>query len=332
MFRVAIIGCGKAAGALDNPGVGEHYGQALTFLEHPAFVIAGVLDSNPARAKAFREKYSIDSSVDSLDELLADTRPNVVSITSPDHTHFDFTLQILEASEAVPELILIEKPVVVSPDELHRLRKVASRSSARILVNHTRRFSDLYRSLKKRIKDREFGDLLALNATYYGGWLHNGVHIVDTVRYLFDDEFANLCAVDGFDKDTDDPTWTVSGVFGQNKVPVWMQGWNARHYQIFDLEFRFDLGRLLIGNFEQEVVWQTAERNKYQENVLSKPIVQSVSTNRLPFQNMVALIEQFMNTRDDRVLESYSLEQATSTMRTLFDLKTNINTFKEDPR
>ena len=87
-----------------------------------------------------------------------------------------------------PRALVVEKPVCTESDELAALSELAAPSGVAVAVDHSRRMDAPHQRLAVRLRQGEFGALIGGRWTYYGGWLHNGVHVVDTVRMLFGTE------------------------------------------------------------------------------------------------------------------------------------------------
>ncbi len=119
---------------------------------------------------------------------------DVVSVCTPDATHFDIIKNIFE-SDSTPKVIFVEKPVCSNHEELNYLEYFSRQKKTQIIVNHTRRFEEKHQDLKKLITLGTLGRLVRGDIFYYGGWKHNGVHIVDIIGVLVKKVFqrAILC-------------------------------------------------------------------------------------------------------------------------------------------
>src|SRR4030095_14569561 len=86
MLRIAIVGCGKIADA---------HACQIQRIEGCEFV--GVCDSEELMAKQLAERFHIRRYFNDLSELLNQTRPDVVHITTPPQSHFSIAKRCLEA-------------------------------------------------------------------------------------------------------------------------------------------------------------------------------------------------------------------------------------------
>ncbi len=135
----------------------------------------------------------------SLDELLAQTRPDGIILATPNHLHVEQALVCMAAG--VP--VLIEKPVAHSLEEGSKLLDAALSTQAKCLVGHHRYHSPIVAKAKQIIRDKLLGDLVAVSGSamffkpdeYFdlspwrtqkgaGPILINMIHEVGTLRYL----------------------------------------------------------------------------------------------------------------------------------------------------
>ena len=117
---------------------------------------------------------------------LLNKRFDVISICTSDKSHFILAKEILTNINP-PKVLFLEKPACRTRNEFHELKVLAKKANVLILVNHTRRFSQNFAKLRSLIQKKQFGELYQVNATYYGGWFHNGTHMVDTLNYMLND-------------------------------------------------------------------------------------------------------------------------------------------------
>src|SRR5215475_14077085 len=98
-LRMALVGGGQGA------FIGRVHATAAV-LDNRAALVAGALSSNPERAKASAPDYDIpaDRAYGSYKELIekekalpADKRIDFVSVTTPNHTHFEIAAAVAEA-------------------------------------------------------------------------------------------------------------------------------------------------------------------------------------------------------------------------------------------
>jgi predicted dehydrogenase len=112
-LKVAIVGCGN---------IGPSHARAYAATGKTELV--GVADIVTAKAAAFAQKFG-STAYSSVEELLAEQEPAVVSVATPPGTHAEIALAVLAAGHSV----LLEKPPVLSLAELDTVAE-AERASA----------------------------------------------------------------------------------------------------------------------------------------------------------------------------------------------------------
>ena len=85
MLRATIVGCGKIADA-----------HAAAILRVGGCELVGVCDRELLMARQLSERFPIKACFDDLTELLRQTQPDVVNITTPPASHFEIARLCLE--------------------------------------------------------------------------------------------------------------------------------------------------------------------------------------------------------------------------------------------
>jgi predicted dehydrogenase len=143
MMNVAIIGCGKIADS--------HVSQIQRIRGSK---IVGVCDAEELMAKQLSRRCSAERYFAEVPELLAETKPNVVHITTPPQGHFDLAMQCMSAGCHV----YVEKPFTVTFDEAKVLVAHAAKNGLKLTVGHDDQFTHATRRMRELI-----------NAGYQGG-------------------------------------------------------------------------------------------------------------------------------------------------------------------
>ena len=116
MAKAAIIGCGHIAGRLEDFSAFRTYSHAKAYHRNEDFEGIALFDRDATNAETLARKVG-GAAFDSVERLLGDFRPDVVSICTPDDHHADY-LGILLRHPAPPTVIFCEKPVCQTKAEL----------------------------------------------------------------------------------------------------------------------------------------------------------------------------------------------------------------------
>ncbi|MHB1199236.1 MAG: Gfo/Idh/MocA family protein [Polaromonas sp.] len=169
----------------------------------PACTLSALVDPSPAAvgvaAKAGVPLYA------SIDELLAQNRPDGLILATPNHLHVPQALQCIAAN--LP--ILLEKPIATTVAEGEQLLKVVNETGSKVLIGHHRAHSPIMAKAREVVDSGKLGKLVAVmgSATFFkpdhyyadapwrreigaGPILLNMIHEVHNLRMLCGDIVA----------------------------------------------------------------------------------------------------------------------------------------------
>lgn len=226
----------------------------------PAFRAAGarvaaLCARNQERARALAQQYEIPHVYGDWREMLAQEKPDIVSVCVPNALHCEVTLAALDAGAHV----LCEKPLATSAAEARAMFDAARRSGRRLMAAHHYRFDAAAQAIKKVVESGALGEIYYSEATalrrmgipawgafhqraYSGGgcMLDYGVHALDQTLWLMGN--PNPASVSA----------AIQRRFGQRPEIAATWGGNAWDPQRFDVEdfavafVRFQDGSSLI--------------------------------------------------------------------------------------
>ncbi|QGJ69739.1 putative dehydrogenase [Planctomycetales bacterium 10988] len=145
-------------------------------LDLRAQLVAGVLSSNPERAKASAPDYDIaaDRAYTSMDEMMeaelkkpVGERVDFVSVATPNHTHFPIAKAAIEKGFNV----ICDKPMTFDLAQAEELAKLVEESGVVFGVSHNYTGYPLIRMAREMILSGELGEINAVRSEYIQGWL-----------------------------------------------------------------------------------------------------------------------------------------------------------------
>ena len=317
-LRAGIAGCGRIAGAFASPGAGRPLTHAAALAESGAFRLEAVWDNAPGRAEAFGGRWGAAAVTDLA--ALAGHGLDLVAVCTPDATHVPMVLALLE-SPAPPRLIVVEKPLCTEAGEIARLeRALAARPGVALVVNHSRRFHAGHAEARELIASGRLGAVLAARWVYYGGWMHNGVHAVDTLRLLLGGDLEPLTVEPGWLDRPGDPC--LEGSF---RCPAWpearirLESHPETAYQMFEGEIRLAGGRLRLLDFGSEILVDEVRVNEAGERELKTGARLGGADDPTAIESLYRLAARHLRDGDPAILTRAGLAEAAATMRLLFD-------------
>lgn len=243
-YRAAVIGCGRIGSRFaDDPGLADDvYTHANAYIRSPRTELVAVCDRDPQAAADCAARWRVEASFTDAAELLAWARPQIVSICTPDDTHYELARLALEASSV--RAILCEKPLASVPAQGEELVRLARERGTTIAVAYVRRYADNMRELRRLLADGSLGSVQAVTGWYGKGLLHNGSHWLDLLRLLAGEvewvEAADRLLEGGVDPSLDVTLGLSSGGVASLRAA------SSNKYSIFEMDLLTDCARVSI--------------------------------------------------------------------------------------
>lgn len=189
-LRVGIIGAGNIAQKSHIPAF-QNYSE-------PVEVVA-VCGRNLPRLQTVQQQFNIAKVYTDLDQMLKESKLDILSVCTPNNLHFENTMMGLEAGCHV----LCEKPPALSYEEAKKMAEKAKQTNRFLGYNFTRRCLREMEILKRYINAGDFGDIYHIRAIFsrrrgIPGWgsftnidiqgggalMDIGIHILDAALYI----------------------------------------------------------------------------------------------------------------------------------------------------
>jgi predicted dehydrogenase len=197
MLNVGIIGL----------GVGEAH--IAGYNAHPGSCVTTICDLNPARAKQIQDKFGNLQIARTDDDVIKDPSIQVVSIASYDNDHYRQVMEALKNDKHV----FVEKPLCLFEHEARDIKRALNekphlRMSSNLILRKSPRFAHL----KKLMDQGKLGQIYYIEGDYNYGRIHKlidswrgdldfysvtlggGIHLVDLLLWLTNDEVVEVSA------------------------------------------------------------------------------------------------------------------------------------------
>lgn len=206
-IKVGIIGCGSITKLRHAP---EY--KSNPYVDEIIFY-----DRNLERATGLANQFG-SSVAQSVEELLADPTVEVISDCSSNEFHHIFSTKALLSGKHV----LCEKPISLTVEHANQIIEAQKKSGKKLMVDHNQRFTRAHQKAKEIIKNEELGKVLTFRTAFgHSGpeqWSANksnstwffkkersglgvagdlGIHKIDLLHYLLDDEIVQVSAFQG---------------------------------------------------------------------------------------------------------------------------------------
>lgn len=200
MIRFGIVGFGLHGDRRLMPG----------FLLAKNCKVTALSRRDPQKAKESARRYGITHAFTSTEELCQCPDVDAVLVTSPDVLHRADVLTAIRARKPV----LCEKPMAMNAEECREMVEAAREAKILLGVAHIFRFEESTARMREHVASGAIGRPVFARAEFsYPGsghgrtWLYNramaaggpvadvGVHCIDTLRYILQDDPLRLTTV-----------------------------------------------------------------------------------------------------------------------------------------
>lgn len=181
-IRTAIVGL----------RMGAAHARAVASLDHAE--LAGVCDiaaetaeqvaDECAQVASERGSVSLPGVYTDYAAMLAELRPQLVGIATPNRLHCEMTIQAVEAGA---KAIYCEKPIAVDLGEARRMVAACREAGVQLVINHQRRTGPDFAWIREQIDAGAIGEVYLVRGDCAGDMLSDGTHLVDSVLYLTGD-------------------------------------------------------------------------------------------------------------------------------------------------
>lgn len=204
-YTASVIGLGRIAFSLGFDKLREQpASHTMALLANRRIKIVSGCDTDMQKCYKWQEyverkqhsAVDIYKSAREMFDIQKEKVSDIVVVAVNEDAHLDMAL---DAIEARPRLVILEKPVALNSKEGKRIREASLLYSVPVMINHERRFARDYRFAREYIAGGHIGDVQSVTAeldsslrvyspsedgTGAYSLIHDGTHLVDITRYL----------------------------------------------------------------------------------------------------------------------------------------------------
>ena len=146
----AVLGCGVIANEM---------AQGLQKMDRSLYAVA---NRTYEKAVAFAKKYQIKKVYDSIDEVFTDPDVDIIYITTPHNTHYEYMKKALENGKH----IFVEKSITLNSRELDEMISLAREKKRMIGEAMTIWHMPLYKKLRDIVQNGELGKVQIITMNF----------------------------------------------------------------------------------------------------------------------------------------------------------------------
>jgi len=215
-LKLAMVGTGSRGTSMWGRDLMRRYSDRIEFV--------GLCDTNPGRVEAGKEiigtncrTYSdLNNPMASFEKMMAETKPDLVIVTTVDSTHNDYIVRSMELGVNV----LTEKPMTTDEKKIQQILDVEKKTGIKTRVGHNARYSPYCARIWELLREGEIGEITSANlnwyldtshgADYFRRWhrlveksgsllLHKASHHFDLLNWWIDSDPESVYALGSLD-------------------------------------------------------------------------------------------------------------------------------------
>ncbi len=202
--RMAMVGTGiRGIGFWGNTVV-QNYGDQLEFV--------GLCDVNEGRLALAKSEFAPNAKLFSdFDQMLEQTKPDMVVVTTVDATHHEFIVKALNKGVDV----ITEKPLTTDEAKCQAILDAERKSGKKVIVGFNYRYGTLPTAIKEQLVSNAVGKITSVDFHWYlnvyhgadyfrrwhrlkemGGslWVHKATHHFDLLNWWLDSDPVEVTA------------------------------------------------------------------------------------------------------------------------------------------
>ena len=143
-------------------GVGVIANEMAQALQKMGKTLYAVGNRTHDKAVAFAEKYGVQKVYDKIEDMFQDDSVDIIYITSPHNTHYNFMKQALESGKN----IFVEKSITLNSRELDEMIKLANEKKLILAEAMTIWHMPLYKELWRIVQSGELGKVQIITMNF----------------------------------------------------------------------------------------------------------------------------------------------------------------------
>jgi len=215
-MKLAMVGTGARGTSMWGRDLMQRYPDRIEFV--------GLCDMNSGRVEAGKEiigtscrTYSdLTNPMSAFEKMIAETKPDLVIVTTVDATHSDYIVRSMELGVNV----LTEKPMTTNENQIRQILDTEKKTGMKTRVGHNARYSPHCTKIWEMLRAGEIGEITSVNlnwyldtshgADYFRRWhglmeksgsllLHKACHHFDMLNWLIDSDPESVYALGSLD-------------------------------------------------------------------------------------------------------------------------------------
>lgn len=169
-YKAAIVGCGS---------IGHAHMEGYQLVDEVEVV--AVADPVPAARQRYIEQYGIPQQYDTVEEMLAQAQPDIVSVCT---WHLLHPAPTIASAQAGVKAVICEKPMAIGMEAADAMVDACAASGTKLVISHQRRFTPGWEKARQLIAEGVIGTPLFVTNKVADGLTNWGTHSIDGSRFV----------------------------------------------------------------------------------------------------------------------------------------------------
>ena len=179
-LKAGIIGCGRAHRQAGATGAGMAHSHARAYVADDRVELTCVADIVEENAQVFAEQHGARRTYLDYHEMLAQEKPDIVSICTWPHLH---SQMVIDCARAGVPAIHCEKPMAPTWGEAKAMHQAAIDAGSQLTFNHQRRFLASFRLARRLKREGAIGKLKRVEGSC-ANMIDWGTHWLDMFHFM----------------------------------------------------------------------------------------------------------------------------------------------------
>ncbi|QGY47979.1 gfo/Idh/MocA family oxidoreductase [Maribellus comscasis] len=202
--KLVLVGTGVRGTSFWGRNIVQNYGDITEFV--------GLCDINPGRLELAKEYMGVNCPVyTDFDKMIAETKPDLVVVTTVDATHHEYIIRAMELGVDV----LTEKPLTTDEAKAQAIIDTEKKTGRKVIVGFNYRYGTLFSAIKEELAKKPIGEVTSVDfhwylntyhgADYFRRWhgerdksgtllVHKATHHFDLLNWLIDSDPVEVVA------------------------------------------------------------------------------------------------------------------------------------------
>ena len=193
-YTAAIVGCGS---------IGNAHMEGYNLID--AIEVIAVCDPSLPARKTYMDEYGIGGEFESVAEMMAQAKPDIVSVCT---WHLLHPAPTIAAAKGGAKAVICEKPMAIGMGAADSMVDGCTENGTKLVISHQRRFTPGWEKARALVEEGAIGEPLFVTNKVAEGLTNWGTHSIDGSRFVLGDPVAEwvMGAVerrtDRFERDT----------------------------------------------------------------------------------------------------------------------------------